>query len=421
MNQIQTTWGKLPNDVLKELNQRYWQNLGRFKQLLNHEISQENAIEITLKPPSSGKVAAQNTLHFQAFVKAWQIFETQHPNSHIQLETKNLGFLGEQSIPVKLIIHDLNTLAEILGKVAIERLDSLQFKFKSLVQLSPNPDTQKRIFDSLINHLDMIERLSNEQIANLVILMPQLYEGMGKGNYLRAVNVAGIDTKFIENNFRTIEILVQSLHQTDTAIALDTIDENNQLELLDWLGCESKPKDWLFIRPLCDASKLALANLPILKLSSQTLLNFELPADNILIIENETPCFMLPNLANTIAVAGGGKNLTWLKAQWLKHKKVGYWGDIDSEGLAMLSYARKCCAHVESLMMDKHTLGSHDHKRVAEPVFNQVAPKFLTIDEAELFAFIQQQDIDKRRLEQEFIHQDVILQVLKNWVLGLKI
>ena len=41
-------------------------------------------------------------------------------------------------------------------------------------------------------------------------------------------------------------------------------------------------------------------------------------------------------------------------------------------------------------------LGSHDHKRVAEPVFNQVAPKFLTIDEAELFAFIQQQDIDKR-------------------------
>lgn len=69
MNQIQTTWGKLPNDVLKELNQRYWQIDGILKQLLNHEISQENAIEITLKAPSSGKVAAQNTLHFQAFVK----------------------------------------------------------------------------------------------------------------------------------------------------------------------------------------------------------------------------------------------------------------------------------------------------------------------------------------------------------------
>ena len=75
----------------------------------------------------------------------------------------------------------------------------------------------------------MIERLSNEQIANLTILMPQLYEGMGKGNYLRAVNVAGIDTKFIENNFRIIEILVQSLHQTDKAIALDTIDETTTL------------------------------------------------------------------------------------------------------------------------------------------------------------------------------------------------
>ena len=68
-----------------------------------------------------------------------------------------MGFLGEQSIPEKLIINDLNTLAEILGKTAIERLDILHIKFKKLVQLSSNPNTQKRIFENLINHLEMIE------------------------------------------------------------------------------------------------------------------------------------------------------------------------------------------------------------------------------------------------------------------------
>ena len=215
MNQNQITWGKLPNVATNELRQRYWQNLGKFKQLLKQGITQENAIEILLKPPSSGKVIAQNTAHFQVFVKAWQVFEIQYPNISIQWKTKNLGFLGEQSIPEKLIINDLNTLAEILGKTAIERLDILHIKFKKLVQLSSNPNTQKRIFENLINHLEMIENLSDTQIANLTLIMPQLYEGMGKGNYLRAMNIAGIDTKFIENNAKVIELLIHSIYQSN--------------------------------------------------------------------------------------------------------------------------------------------------------------------------------------------------------------
>ena len=155
--------------------------------------------------------------------------------------------------------------------------------------------------------------------------------------------------------------------------------------------------------------------------SSQTLLNFELPADNILIIENEIPCFMLPNLPNTIAVAGGGKNLTWLKAEWLAAKKVGYWGDIDSEGLGMLSQARNYCPHVQPLMMSQQILESHLERRVGEPVFNQVLPNFLTHEEIELFKFIQQQPIDKRRLEQEFINQDRVIQTLNNWINNVEI
>lgn len=422
MNQNQITWGKLPNVAINELKQRYWQNLGKFKQLLKQGITQENAIEILLKPPSSGKVIAQNTAHFQVFVKAWQAFEIQYPNISIQWKTKNLGFLGEQSIPEKLIINDLNTLAEILGKTAIERLDILHIKFKKLVQLSSNPNTQKRIFENLINHLEMIENLSDTQIANLTLIMPQLYEGMGKGNYLRAMNIAGIDTKFIENNAKVIELLIHSIYQSNEPLELSLdIGLYNRTELLNWLGCDIKPKDWLLIRPLCDVTKLALANLPILKLSSQTLLNFELPADNILIIENEIPCFMLPNLPNTIAVAGGGKNLTWLKAEWLAAKKVGYWGDIDSEGLGMLSQARNYCPHVQPLMMSQQILESHLERRVGEPVFNQVLPNFLTHEEIELFKFIQQQPIDKRRLEQEFINQDRVIQTLNNWINNVEI
>lgn len=419
MKNAQPTWGKLPKDVINELDQRYWQNLGRFKQLLQYGMAEPATrsatfpIKISLKPPISGKMVAQNTEQFQNFVKAWQQFANQYPQNLVQWQNKTLGFVGEQAIPTQLVIHDLPTLANLLGTAANERINKLQQKFSQLITLGITPTEQKRLFVCLVNHLEMVENLSESQLIQLVKLIPQLHAGMGQGNYLRAINVAGIDTKFIENHLKIIEYLVSCLQQT-----LDTNADVTAFDLLSWLGCDSKPKDWLTVRPLCEATQKALANLPILKLSSQTLIDIALPADNILIIENETPCFMLPSLANTIAVAGGGKNLTWLQANWLRHKKVGYWGDIDSEGLAMLSYARKYCPQIQALMMDKNTLDGHQDKRVTEPVFNQVMPSYLTDDETALFTFIQQQNMDKRRLEQEFIHQDVVRQTLEKWLLS---
>lgn len=238
---------------------------------------------------------------------------------------------------------------------------------------------------------------------------------MGKGIYLRAINLEDIDTKFIENNIKIISILAKSLYPSPE----QTIDSQEiaEFDLLTWLGCDIKPKDWLFVRPLCEQSKTALANLPILKLSSQTLLSYELPAKNILVIENEMPCFMLPHLPNTIAVAGGGKNLTWLKAEWLKAKKVGYWSDIDSEGLAMLSDARRKCPNIQSIMMDKTTYDLYEGSRGDEPIFTKSVPEFLRKEETELFDFIAQQEINQRRLEQEFIAQDYMIAELHKWLL----
>lgn len=412
-----TAWGKLPKEVVDELNRRYWQNIGKFKQLLKGNMPQKTIfpIVVPLKPPTSGKVIAQDTQSFQAFVKAWQAFEGDYPNLNIQWQTKNLGFLGEQKIPTKLIINDLPKLTEMLGQSATQRISSLQEKFQQLVQLGKTTDVQKRIFNNLISYLEMIEPLSDLQVIKLTKLLPQLKVAMGKGNYLRAINIEGIDTKFIENNLKVIEILAESLYSPTQ----QTIDNASiaEFDLLNWLRCEIKPKDWLFVRPLCEQSKTALANLPILKLSSQTLLSYELPAKNILVIENEMPCFMLPHLPNTIAVAGGGKNLTWLKAEWLKAKKVGYWGDIDSEGLAMLSDARRKCPNIQSIMMDKTTYDLYEGSRGDEPIFTKSVPEFLQKEETELFEFIAQQEINQRRLEQEFIAQDYMIAELHKWLL----
>lgn len=44
-------------------------------------------------------------------------------------------------------------------------------------------------------------------------------------------------------------------------------------------------------------------------------------------------------------------------------------------------------------------------------------PEFLQKEETELFEFIAQQEINQRRLEQEFIAQDYMIAELHKWLL----
>ena len=93
-------------------------------------------------------------------------------------------------------------------------------------------------------------------------------------------------------------------------------------DLEDRLHCKENPKDWLLIKLLCKQTTESLGGVPLLRLSSDTLLKFKPPASNILVIENEQSCLTLNNIANTIAVSGGGKSVSWMRAEWLSAEAV---------------------------------------------------------------------------------------------------
>lgn len=229
---------------------------------------------------------------------------------------------------------------------------------------------------------------------------------MGGGHYLRALPVAYVDTKFIEQNFRLVERLVDAFYRGGVTTSGG---------LLAWLNCTENPKGWLFVRPLCENSQSALGGLPILQMDTDTLLDFELPARNILVVENVQSGLALPSLDCTIAVFGGGKNVSWLSAPWLGSKKVGYWGDIDSEGFSILSDARRRCSGVESIMMDEQTAAGFSSRMVEEPESVDVLPGFLEEQEANLFHKLREGYFGKPRLEQERLAADYILRCLTNW------
>ena len=153
----------------------------------------------------------------------------------------------------------------------------------------------------------------------------------------------------------------------------------------------------------------------MLRMSTETLLDFELPAKKILVIENEQSCLSLSNIPDTIAVSGGGKNVSWMKADWLADKQVAYWGDIDSEGLAILSDVRSKLSKVNPLMMDSETVEAYQDRMVDEPESVAREPIALTDRELLLFRMLRNGDYGHTRLEQERLPMDFVYEKVRLW------
>ncbi len=108
------------------------------------------------------------------------------------------------------------------------------------------------LYPALVKHIDTVEQLSMREAELLAELLPQLHQGLGKGQYLRALPLIGVDTKFLE------------IHQTLAEELLDAMKNGAVTEsggFIAWLGCITNPKGWLTIRPLCNTSTVALGGI----------------------------------------------------------------------------------------------------------------------------------------------------------------
>lgn len=411
-------WGLLQQDIVELLRAKYWNNTKTLKGLLGG--NKEFPIRISLKPPK-GNAVLNDIKHFQEFIDSWRSFceqiEYESLKVKVSWDTVKFRSLSEQKVPTSVAISDISSIAQMLGSEQERQLIGWQnrvaFIFDSLAVELANRSVhpirsgyERELFSELIGNLEVLSDFSDSDLKLLVKLIPQLHKGMGRGCYLRALPVIFVDTKFIEKNLRVIESV--------TSAVLDC--SVKEIGLLSWLDCRDKPKDWLLVRPLCKKTKDSLRGLPQLRLSSETLMDFELPAKNILVIENEQSCLSLDNIPDTIAVSGGGKNVSWMKASWLTSKRVAYWGDIDSEGLAILSDVRSKLSSIIPLMMDSDTVEVYRDRMVDEPESVTREPVALTDRELILFRMLRNGTFGCTRLEQERLPIDFVYEKLRLWV-----
>ena len=390
-------WGLLPNTVLGILHKKEWENRRNLKQRLLNQ--RPFPIEISLKVPTDQQ-ARDNLGHFHAFFKAWTDFA--YPEL-VEWQERQYRQLSEQRVPVKLRIFSLQQLTELLETE--QQLENWLDKISSFLKQSFVHDRhQHRLFQTLIHHLEQIERYSQQEWQWLIQLIEQLKPNIGAGLYLRALPLSAVNTKFLEQNLLLTEVICNVLYDDEIVLAGG---------LLAWLDCLDSPKGWLTIKPVCPNVQEKLGGLPVFQLSTEVLDQFELPAERIIVVENIQSGLACPNLENSIVVCGGGKNISWMNAKWLQHKQVFYWGDIDSEGLNILSMVRQKIPHVIALMMDEATVLQFQNHMVDEPdsIFSE--PQYLTADELKLFHDLRAQTFKNRRLEQERISVDWVHRYLE--------
>ncbi|MFK5949725.1 MAG: DUF3322 domain-containing protein [Methylococcales bacterium] len=389
-------WGVLPEDVYKLIRSREWENHKNFQKRLTGE--RKFPVIISFKPPTEQQLLT-NMLHYQNFISAWKQFAIPEL---VEWETRNYRSLKNQTIPRRLIISNMQALLKYLGADAVAKSHCWEQRMEPLLVFN------KDLYPVLIKHLRTLEALSLCDIDLLVKLLPQLYKGIGAGLYLRALPLTGVDTKFIESFMPLIADLLDVIYQGQI------IQTGG---LLAWLGCMENPCGWLTVRPLCPDAQVRMGGFSIFQLSVDELRTKALPAINILVVENLQSGLGLTQLENTIAVFGGGRNVSWMNAEWLRGKNLGYWGDIDTWGLAILSEARALAPDLVPLMMDESTLDQFKERMVEETEKYPSIPSHLSKAEVILFKNLQNNIFgNKGRLEQERLSVDYWNQHLEKWI-----
>lgn len=218
------------------------------------------------------------------------------------------------------------------------------------------------------------------------------------GYYLRQMDVADVDTKFVERHRAVLDSLLAEV------LPGDRIDRSVPLaRFARRYGFLTKP-DYVRIRTGGGADGwpggLTEMSVPLIELDALGLAPLM-----VFVVENEASYLAFPLPAGSVAIFGSGFAASGLGAlDWLSRQRVVYWGDIDTWGYAILDRLRDHLESVESILMDRHTLLAHRGRWGREPKPTRALLTRLTPEEAEVYDGLVDGDWgDSIRLEQELI------------------
>jgi len=221
------------------------------------------------------------------------------------------------------------------------------------------------------------------------------------GIYLRQIDVAGIDSKFIEARKG---LLAELLDIVLPATAIDA-SASGAKGFEARYGLRAKPA---LVRFRILDPRHALGGITDLTVPAGEFAKLTLGIARVFVVENEITGLAFPPVEGSLVVLGLGHAVALIgAARWLADCDLIYWGDLDTHGFAMLDRLRSVFPQCRSLLMDRATLLAHGAMWTIEAAPHVGALDLLSEPEAALYAELRYDRLGRSvRLEQERIGFD---------------
>jgi hypothetical protein len=361
---------------------------------------------IPLRIPLAHPSPSEWGLQFDAvreWVAGWAAPLARKENSSFLIEWKEIvsRSLGRNKIPVAICFNRLEDIFSFIGK----KKEALRFsnRYREITGLFPE-----------LKHL-LVQRamdvLAHDPVwPELLAILSFLKKNPRPRIYIRQMDIAGVDTKFVERHKQWLERLLDPvLSGSEEGEGKDVF---SPMTFEQRFGFLSKPVRVRF-RILDPASYLK--GLSDLEVPIEAFMGLTCDVETVFIVENEINGLAFPFFPRSMVIFGLGYGLSALSGvSWLKERAIWYWGDIDTHGFAMLNQIRRAFGDVRSFLMDEETLLSHRAIWGTEktPAIRELP--CLTPEETYLYqGLIHHRYAQALRLEQEHIRFSMVQKVLK--------
>ena len=297
--------------------------------------------------------------------------------------------IGANLVPAAAIFESAAEEAAFVGR----RRDAARFASLAKTVLASEPGLEGWFLRRPLQALELADSL-----PDLVRAARWFADHPAPGVYLRQLALEGIHTKFLESHRRALDELVS---------ALDPERGPGSFEARHGLLTDAAPVRFRLLDPA-----LAFpggATDVVLRIDDFARLALDVRV--VLIVENKVTFLSLPPLPHAMAVFGAGFGAGTRAPAWMGSCRLLYWGDLDTNGFAILDGVRAVHPQAESLLMDRATLLEHRELWVEEPSPTRGPLGRLTPAEAEVYAELGSGSLNASgwagvRLEQEYVSWD---------------
>lgn len=353
-----------------ERNQRQWLAALFERALMPNAQPLLADFAIPLKPPTETEAMA-DAAQARAWARSWR---DGPQSSLVEWASKDWKSVGRQEVPVRLAITSPQKIAEFAQRGrewekgerrCLALAERWQASWRALGQaLQPAclPEAlEQGVVAALQKTVLRLSALPERDWEMALLALDWLLQNPGQQVYVRQLPIRGIDSKWLEKHRGAIEPLYAAAAGRP-GFGFLRAPHQFRVRFLD--------------------AGLTLGGARDVSLSAGELDRLQRLPELAFICENLVSVLAFPEVAGALAIHGGGYAVGLLSdVAWLGRLPVAYWGDLDSNGFAILNQLRHHHPHVRSMMMDAVTLERHRELCVREESPNRGTLDRLTLEE----------------------------------------